>query len=67
MENLQHLNQEAQNKIMRVLKDPGVRDFAKEIICQGLERDCVDAANDARLAYDTLTGVMNSIMHHSAP
>jgi hypothetical protein len=49
--------------IEKVLASNGVRFFAKDIIREGMKKDCVDAVNDVRLALDLLEERMWRILN----
>lgn len=45
-------------KINNVLRFPGVRDFAKEVLREGLTKDSLDAVYDVKLALACLEEVL---------
>jgi len=62
MTNLNHIPKKLRQDIEDLLTDPSIHDYAKDVICKGLDRDCLDAYRDAQLAADILRKVNNSIL-----
>ncbi|MEO2054727.1 MAG: hypothetical protein ABGX83_05450 [Nitrospira sp.] len=48
-----------ESEIKRILQSPSVHTFCKNIILEGLEKDCVDAYHDAGLALVVLKDRMD--------
>ena len=46
-----------------VLKSPGISNFTKDIIKQGLTKDPVDAYYDCKLALEVLKEHMNEVLN----
>jgi hypothetical protein len=49
--------------IEKALASNGVRFFAKDIVREGMKKDCVDAVHDVRLALDLLEERMRLILN----
>ena len=52
--------------IEQVLASNGVRSFAKRMLREGMQHDCVDAVNDAQLVADLLKERMKEILYGRA-
>ena len=52
--------------IEQVLASNGVRSFAKQMLREGMQYDCVDAVNDAQLVADLLKERMKEILYGRA-
>jgi hypothetical protein len=62
MENLQYASKETQEHINAVMESPSVSFFTKQIIRDGLQKDCLDAVNYVQLAVDALKRVQDDII-----
>jgi len=58
---------EEEINISKVLADPKVHYFTKEIIKKALRRDIVDAIADIESALEVVKGVCNERLHPSQP
>ncbi len=63
--NLQYVSKETREHIENVLADDSVHYAAKTIIRDGLERDCLDAFYDVKLALDCLSSVLTDIQREA--
>jgi hypothetical protein len=62
MLNLTYCTQETKDKVNQVMESPSVAGFTKEIIKEGLNKDCLDAVDYVELALDMLKRVQNDII-----
>ena len=57
---------DSQSQINEILQDPSVSHWVKAALKLALDRDCVDAANDASLVAHILTNRANEILAASS-
>lgn len=62
MENLKYTSKETQEYVEAIMASPSASGFTKQIIKEGLQKDCLDAVAYVRLALDALTKVNDDIM-----
>jgi hypothetical protein len=60
--NTNFCKKETRELIQEIFDDPCVSFFTKDIIKQGLQKDCVDAVKYVELALYALTKVMKDIL-----
>lgn len=58
--NLRYCSDKVRLEVNKVFDSPGVHHFVKEIIQEGLDKDCLDAVKDVKLALEMLEKVYNS-------
>ena len=60
------MNKYTTSNIEQVLESNSVRTFAKQMLREGMQYDCVDAVNDAQLVADLLKERMMEILYGRA-
>ncbi len=60
------MNKYTTSNIEQVLESNSVRTFAKQMLREGMQYDCVDAVNDAQLVADLLKERMKEILYGRA-
>jgi len=59
--NLIFVSKETREKVKAVLNNDSIHYFAKNIIADGLDRDCLDAYYDVKIALECLELVLNDV------
>lgn len=62
MSNLNYCDEQTKTYLQGVLRGVSVHNFAKDIITQGLTKDCVDAVHDCEIALKCLKKVMHNFI-----
>jgi len=62
MRNLNYVTSETRENVEKIMSDYAVSESVKDMIRDGLNRDCWDAAYDAALALNVLRKVMGDVL-----